>query len=224
MRGRIRTRAGSRTAFAGRRASSTRARSRSRRGPGSTSTARPLRAPRRHVLGRGHVRRRHPAAPGAPGARRDRDRADAGRDLPRFPRLGVRRALHLCATAGIRRPGGVGAARRRGASGGARRDPRRRLQPHRPWQRGSARIRAVLHRSARRDAVGRRARLRPGGRPGVGAAERGAVGARLPDRRPPPRRRACGPRRLPRARPRRAGRPCSRSQPGCSRGQRDGRS
>ena len=42
------------------------------------------------------------------------------------------------------------------------------------------------------------------GRPRVGAPERGAVGAGLPDRRPPPRRRARRPRRLAHPRPRRA--------------------
>ena len=41
--------------------------------------ARDLRAARRHVHARGHVRRRRPAARRAARARRDRDRADAGR-------------------------------------------------------------------------------------------------------------------------------------------------
>ena len=50
-----------------------------------------LRAARRHLQRRGHVRRCH-CAPAAPGAsRRDRHRADAARRLSRAARLGLRR-------------------------------------------------------------------------------------------------------------------------------------
>ena len=63
----------------------------------------------------GHVRRRDPAPRRAARARRHRDRADAGGDLPGQPRLGVRRALSLRTAPGLRRPGRAGAARRRRA-------------------------------------------------------------------------------------------------------------
>ena len=43
-------------------------------------------------------------------------------------------------------PDGAGTARRRRASRGPRRRPRRRLQPHRPGVRGDRRVRPVLHR------------------------------------------------------------------------------
>ena len=43
----------------------------------------------------GHVRRRDRATPGPGRARRDGGRADAGRDLPRRARLGLRRRVHL---------------------------------------------------------------------------------------------------------------------------------
>ena len=55
---------------------------------------------------------------------------------------------------------------------------------------------AVLHRPVRRDAVGRGARLRAGRRARVGDPERGALGARVRDRRAAPRRRPRGRGRL----------------------------
>ena len=64
-----------------------------------------------HVHSGGHVRRRDRAAPGAGGARRDRGRADAGRDVPRRARLGLRR----CASPGRR----IGPTAARGGSPGS---------------------------------------------------------------------------------------------------------
>ena len=69
----------------------------------------------------GDVRRGDPAPRRAARARRDRDRADAGRDVPRRARLGLRRRLHLRAAPGVRRAGGARAPRRRRARGRARR-------------------------------------------------------------------------------------------------------
>ena len=66
-----------------------------RRGRTCARGARALRAARRHVHARGHVRRRDPAPAAAARARRDGDRADAGGDVPRRTRLGLRRRLHL---------------------------------------------------------------------------------------------------------------------------------
>ena len=143
-------------------------------------------------------------------------------DLPGRARLGLRRALHVRAAPGLRRPGGTCAARRRGPPRRARRRARRRLQPHRPRQRGAAGVRAVLHGPARRDAVGRRARLRRAGRARMGDPERGALGPRLRDRRAAPRRRPRGLRRLAPACAGGAGRPRARGQPAGARDQRDG--
>ncbi len=166
-----------------------RARARARR-------ARPLRAARRHVLGGGELRRRHPAAGRAARARRHRDRADAGRDLSGRARLGVRRSLHLRAARGLRRAGRPGAPGGRGPPRRARCRARRRLQPRRTRQRGVPSLWAVLHGPARRHALGRRARLRRAGRPRVGDPERRALGPRLLHRRTAPRRRPRRPRRL----------------------------
>ncbi len=142
--------------------------------------------------------------------------------FPGEPRLGLRRALRLRAPSGLRRPERPCAARRRSAPRGPRRDPRRRLQPRRPGQRGAARVRPVLHRPLRRDAVGRGDRLRRARRPGVGDPERRALGARLPDRRAAPRRRARRAGRLAAARPRRARRAGARGRTRRARDQRDG--
>ena len=160
-RGPIRARAGSRRACAGRRASSTRARFEIAAGPELELDELVL-----YELHVGTFTREgtfdgvDPAARARLArARRDGDRADAGRDLPRRARLGLRRPLHARRrtrpTAGRR----ARAARRRGPPRGPRRRARRRLQPHRPGRRGAARLRPVLHRPPR-DPVGRRARLR----------------------------------------------------------------
>ena len=92
---------------------------------------------------------------------------------------------------------------------GLGRHPRRRLQPRRRQRREGARgLRPVLHR-APRDAVGQGGQLRRRGlrrRPRVGAAERDRLGARLPRRRPAPRRDPRHPRRRRPPRAARAGR------------------
>ncbi len=90
-------------------------------------------------------------------------------------------------------PHGLRQAGRRRPRRGARRDPRRRLQPRRRVRhQGAEGVRPVLH-LALRDALGRGDQLRRRAvrrRPRVGAPERRAVGARLPRRRPAARRRA----------------------------------
>ena len=72
-----------------------------------------------------------------------------------------------------------------------------------PGSEAIARVRAVLHRPPR-DVLGRRDRLLAARRARVGDPERRAVDARLPDRRPAPRRRARDLRRLAGARAARA--------------------
>ena len=130
---------------------------------------------------------RDPVPAGARRPGRDRARADARGRVPRQPRLELRRRLPERRPVLLRRPGGAPAARRRRArrrpGGGAGRG----LQPHRRLrQQGGARLRPVLHAQAR-DALGRvpeRRRRALRRRPRVGVPERGAVGARLPLRRP----------------------------------------
>ena len=90
-------------------------------------------------------------------ARRDGDRADAGRHLPGGARLGLRRRLPVRAAPRLRRARGPGPARRRRAPRGARRDHGRRPQPHRARHRGGDRLRAVPDRP----------RSRPSGATGV---------------------------------------------------------
>ena len=97
-----------------------------------------LRAARRHVHARGHVRRR--AAPARPSgrARRHRDRADAGRRLPGPAQLGLRRRAAVRARSRLRQPGRPQAPGRRGARPRADGVPRRRLQPLRARRQLSA--------------------------------------------------------------------------------------
>ena len=77
---------------------------------------RPLRAARRHV----HARRapstpRSSTSPALRRARRHGDRGHARRRVPRRARLGLRRRLPVGRAVELRRPGGLPAARRRGA-------------------------------------------------------------------------------------------------------------
>ena len=181
--------------------------------------ARALRAARRHLHRGRHLRGRDPAPARARRPRRDRDRADAGGDVPRRPRLGVRRDLRLRPAPGLRRPGRAHPLRRRRARRGPRRAPRRRLQPRRPRS-PLRRLRPVLHRPPPH-VLGRGDRLLAGRRARVGAAERGVLDPRLPPRRPPPRRHARRLRRPPAPRPGRARRPCPRRRPARARHLRD---
>ena len=104
---------------------------------------------------------------------------------------------------------------------GPRRDPRRRLQPRRPGQRGAdARSRRTSREA--RDLLGRRDRLLAARRARVGDPERRAVGARLPRRRPAARRGARDLRRLAAAHLRRARRARARGEPARARHLRDG--
>ncbi len=149
----------------------------------------------------GDVRRGVRAAAPAARARRHRDRADAGRDLPRRARLGLRRRLHLRAAP---RPTAARRASRASST------PRTRaglavildvVYNHvGPGNELLDRLRAVLHRPAR-DVLGRGARLRAARRARVGDPERRAVGARLPHRRAAARRDARDLRRQRAARP-----------------------
>ena len=134
--------------------------------------------------------------------------------VPRPPRLGLRRRVPVCRAVLVRRAARAPAARRRRPRRGPGRDPRRRLQPRRRLRHGGAdRVRPVPD-VALRDPVGRRDQLRRrrlGRRARVGAAERRAVDARLPSRRPAARRRARDQGRQPRA-PGGRGRPPHRAR------------
>ena len=120
----------------------------------------PLRAARRHLHARGHVRGRDPAPARPARARRHGDRADAGRRVPRPPRLGLRRRLPVGRAVLLRRPGRAAAARRRRPRRGPRGAPRRRLQPRRRLRREGAEAFGPYFTDALRDAVGRGDQLR----------------------------------------------------------------
>ena len=97
----------------------------------AAARARALRAARRHVHGRGHVRRGDRAPRRPRRARRHRHRAHAGRPVPRDAQLGLRRRRPLRAAVDLRRARRPAAARRRVPRTRPRRRPRRRLQPPR---------------------------------------------------------------------------------------------
>ena len=145
-----------------------------------------LRAPRRHLHARGHLRcgRASPDLPARP--RHHRGRADAAGRFPWPLRLGIRRRGAVGAEPPVRPSGRSAALRRHGASPRDRRDPRRRLQPPRPRRLLPRRLRPrVLHRSPRQ-RLGQGARLRrPRQRAGarVLRRERGALDPRVPSRR-----------------------------------------
>ena len=115
---------------------------RRRLGRGRARRPRDLRAPRRHIQRGGNFDGIVPQLRDPARARRDGDRADAGRHLSRQPRLGLRRPLHVRRRTPRTAARRARPPRRRGARRGARRDPRRRLQPRRPRQR-SARARSA---------------------------------------------------------------------------------
>ena len=151
-------RAGSPTACAGRRACSTRPRSRwtddgfappplARHACSTSCTSARSRA-------EGTFDGGDPAPARAARARRHRDRADAGRRVPRPPRLGLRRRLPLRRPLGLRRPARPRAARRRRPRRGPRGAPRRRPQPPRRVGRaGDGGLRPLPDRQVR-DALG----------------------------------------------------------------------
>ncbi len=164
-----------------------------RRIPGPPALVGPdLRAAHRHVHPRGDVRLGDREVGAPQGARRDARRVDAGQRLPRRLRLGLRRRLPLRPPPGIRRARRVEAAGRRLPRPQARRDPRRRVQPHGAVGQLPAEVRPLLHRPPPHP-LGQRAQLRrPVQRrgPPVLLRQRPDVVPRLPLRRPPPRRRA----------------------------------
>ena len=143
-------RAISRRACAGRRASSTRRVRRSRRRAGARARgARALRASCRDLLARGHVRRGDPAPARPARARRDGDRADAGRDVPGQRGWGYDGVYLFAPHPAYGGPDGlarlVDAAHREGL--GVILDV---VYNHIGPGRGDRRLRAVLHRPARR--------------------------------------------------------------------------
>ena len=115
-----------------------------------------LRAARRHVHARRHVRRRAPAAPLAARSRHHGHRADAGRRLRRRAQLGLRRRLLYAPSRGYGRPDDLRALRRCRARARPRRHPRRRLQPPRARRRLPAAVHPALPHRPPPHAVGRR--------------------------------------------------------------------
>ena len=116
-----------------------------------------LRAARRHVHARGHVRGGDPASARAARARRHDDRADARRRVPRPPRLGLRRRLPQRRPRPLRRAARAAAAGRRRPRRGPRGRARRRLQPRRRVRasRASRRSGRTSRPSTRRRGAGR---------------------------------------------------------------------
>jgi hypothetical protein len=158
-----------------------------RRGPRGS---RDLRAARGR-LQRGRHLRRCPGAPLVPrGPRRDGPRADARARRSRRAELGLRPGGLLRAGPRLRPPRRPAPPRRRrppGRPGGA---PGRRLQPLRPRRRLRQRLCPLPERLAR-DAVGpgHEPRRRGGrGRAPLPSRQRPALAARVPRRRPAPRR------------------------------------
>ena len=120
---------------------------------------------------------------GAARARRHRDRADAGRRVPRPPRLGLRRRLHLRRPRPLRRAGRACSGSstpptREGLARAARRrlQPRRRVRRRRRWRRSAPTSPSHYETPWGRamnyddDAVGRRARVGAARAPSSGSA------------------------------------------------------
>ena len=130
-----------------------------RAGRGAARRARDLRAARRHVHAGGHLRRGGRAPARAGRARRDRDRADAGRDVPRASAAG---ATTACSRSRRTAP----TAARRGSRASSTRRTRAGLavildvvyNHVGPGSELLARVRPVLHRPPRH-LLGRRDRL-----------------------------------------------------------------
>ena len=167
---------------------------------------------------RGHVRGRDPAPARAARARRHRDRADAGRRVPRPPRLGLRRRLPVRRAVRLRRPARPAAARRRRPPRGPRRAARRRLQPRRRVRRPGADAPSAPTSPTTTRRPGATAINYDDAHSGAVrewvAPERRAVGPRLPPRRPAARRHPRDQRRQPRAP--RGGARRGRTEPGAS--------
>ena len=189
-------------------------------GPGAAARrARALRDARRDVHFRRHVRRRDPAPANGCGA----SGVTALELMPvaTFPGergWGYDGVYSYAPHRGVRWPRRPRSARRRRASRGAGRRPRRRLQPHRARRRRRSARSGPYFTDRRRDLLGRRDRLRAARRARMGDPERDHVDARLPHRRAAARRGARDlRRRIAGARPARAARPGRRA-----RHQRDG--
>ncbi len=103
-----------------------------------------LRAARRHVHARGHVRGRGRPARPPRRARRRPGRGAAGQRGQRHPQLGLRRRRVVRGARAVRRAGRVQGVRRRLPPARARRRARRGLQPPRPVRGVPAAVRAVL--------------------------------------------------------------------------------
>ena len=116
--------------------------------------------------------------PRAGRARRHRGRADAGRDVPRRARLGLRRRPHLGAAPRLRRPRRPRAPRRRRPRGRARRDPRRRLQPRRRRARELLAAFGPYFTDTYAHVLGRRDRLRRSRRCASGRSRTPSCGSR----------------------------------------------
>ncbi len=122
----------------------------------------PVRASRRDVHPRRHVRRSHreAALPRGPGRHGHRDHARG--PVSRHAQLGLRRGAGLRGPELVRRTGRAAPPGGRGARGRARRRPRRRVQPLGPGGQLSRRFRALFYR-ALPERVGRGRELRRAG-------------------------------------------------------------
>ena len=152
---------------------------------------RALRAARRHLHSRRHVRRsrRRAAPPRRP--RCHHARAHARLRVSRRAQLGLRRRLPLRRAELVRRTGGTGRVRRRGPRPRHGRGARRRVQPLRARRQRAPPVRAVPDRRLRHAMGTGGERRRPGERhgPSVPGGERGELDRRPPLRRAPTRRR-----------------------------------
>ena len=150
----------------------------------------PLRAARRDVHARRHLRRRHPA-PGLPrGAGDHRRGADARGAVPREEKLGIRRRLPVRGAGELRRAGRAEAPGRRLPPARPGRRPGRGLQPSRAGGQLPLRLRPLLHRPVPHPVGIRRELRRPRQRrgPAVFPGERPLLAAGVPRRRAAPRR------------------------------------
>ena len=166
-----------------------------------------LRDAHRHLHAGRHVARRGRSTGSAARHRHHAAGDHADRGIPREIRLGLRRRRLVRADAALWRAGRCARVRGSGARARTRRDPRRRLQPHRPRRQLSGRVLEVVFQQTLQERMGRSAELRRAGRARharAGAGERAVLDRGIPLRRLSARRDAADLRRVGRSHPGRA--------------------